>query len=190
MRWILMVLLLVSWPVVAAEELWRWVDEDGVIHYSDRPHPGAERVVLESAQSYRAPAQPARTEDGVAEEDDDADADGAAYSELRIVSPEPEETLWNIGTELDVRLSISPAMSQAHQLRIYLDGSRVEDVPQGRSQFTLGEVYRGEHTLRAAIVDENGRELASSDPVVFYVQQASLQNPNRPGRAVPGPGND
>lgn len=186
MRWILMVLLLVSWPVVAAEEMWRWVDEDGVVHYSDRPHPGAERVQLEAAQSYQAPVLPPRAEDRPGEENGDVDG-GTAYSELRIVSPASEETLWNIGTELDVRLSISPGLAPGHQLRIYLDGNRVEDVPQGRSQFTLGEVYRGEHTLRATIVDGNGRELVSSEPVVFYVQQASLQNPNS-NRAFPRPG--
>lgn len=191
MRWILMALLLASWPVAAAEEMWRWVDEDGVIHYSDRPHPGAERVQLESAQSYQAPASPDRDEARPGrngEENGDGNDNGVTYSELRIVSPESEETLWNIGGELDVQLSISPGLAPGHQLRVYLDGSRVEDVPQGRSQFTLGEVFRGEHTLRAAIVDENGEELVSSDPVVFYVQQASLQNPS-PGRAFPGPGN-
>jgi len=191
MRWILMVLLFVSWPAAAAEEMWRWVDEEGVVHYSDRPHPGAERVVLESAQSYKPPALPSRTagQPGEAEGEAEGNGDGTAYTELRVVSPEPEETLWNIGGELEVQLSISPRLAQGHRLRVYLDGSRVEEAPEGRTRFTLGEVFRGEHTLRAAVVDQDGQEVVSSDPVVFYVQQASLQNPSS-NRAFPGPGNN
>ena len=30
----------------AAQEAYRWVDEDGVVHYSDRPREGAEAIVL------------------------------------------------------------------------------------------------------------------------------------------------
>ena len=30
----------------AAQEAYRWVDEDGVVHYSDRPRKGAESIVL------------------------------------------------------------------------------------------------------------------------------------------------
>lgn len=189
MRWILMALLFVSWPVAAAEEMWRWVDEEGVVHYSDRPHPGAERVLLESAQSYKPPALPSRADARSGETEAEGSGDGVAYTELRVVSPEPEETLWNIGGELEVQLSISPGLAQGHQLRVYLDGSRVEEVPEGRTRFTLGEVFRGEHTLRAAVVDQDGQEVVSSDPVVFYVQQASLQNPSS-NRAFPGPGSN
>jgi hypothetical protein len=62
---------------------------------------------------------------------------------------------------------------------VSLDGQRVE-TPPGATQFTISEVFRGEHRLSVSVVDENGRELVSSEPVTFYVQQVSLQNPNRP----------
>jgi hypothetical protein len=41
-------------------------------------------------------------------------------------------------------------------------------------------VFRGAHTLTAAVVDGEGRELAASAPVQFFVQQTSVQNPNNP----------
>ena len=34
----------------SAAELWRWKDADGVVHYSDRPVPGAERIDVRSNQ--------------------------------------------------------------------------------------------------------------------------------------------
>jgi hypothetical protein len=37
---------------------YRWVDAQGVVHYSDTPHPGAQVIQLPSAQTYRAPPPP------------------------------------------------------------------------------------------------------------------------------------
>ena len=38
----------------AAEETWMWTDEEGVVHYSDRPQPGAELVVLDEPNSSQS----------------------------------------------------------------------------------------------------------------------------------------
>lgn len=187
MRWILMVLLGFYAAGIAANEMWRWVDERGVVHFSDRPHPGAERVDLQPAQTFTAPAipPPAPVESAAA-----AGAQGAAaaYARLSIVAPAAGETLWNIGGELNVQLAVEPEIARNHELRLFLNGERVEGIPQGAAQFTIGDVFRGENTLRASIVDAQGRELVSSRAVVFYVQQTSIQNPARGVRPQPRPG--
>jgi hypothetical protein len=176
MRWMWMVLLLPMSAGAVAGEMWRWVDANGVVHFSDRPHPGAERVELGSAQSYTAPAIPPPRREQPEQEGEPA----SLYSRLSIVSPSEGETLWNIGGELNVQIALEPLLASGHQLRIFLDGSQVEGVPQGATQFTIGEVFRGERTLRASIVDAQGRELVSSETVTFFVQQTSVLNPNRP----------
>lgn len=174
MRWIWMLMLLCLSTGAAANDMWRWVDERGIVHYSDRPHPGAERVDLGPAQSYTAPALPPPRP----VEDAEPREPVAAYSRLSIVAPGEEEVLWNIGGELNVQIALEPRLANGHQLRLYLDGNPVAGVPQGPSQFTIGEVYRGEHTLRASIVNASGRELASSDTVTFFVQQTSILSPS------------
>lgn len=187
MRWTWIVLLWVVAANATASEMWRWVDERGVVHYSDRPHPGAERVDVQPAQSYDTPpvtAAPPRTR----EQPEPPAAASANYSRLSITAPREDEMLWNIGGELTVQLAVEPALQPGHELQIFLDGVRVAEVPQGQSQFTISEVFRGERQLRAVIVDERGRELASSATIRFYVQQASLLNPNRPGRPAAGGG--
>lgn len=176
MRWIWMLLLLVFAAGAVAGQMWRWVDANGVVHYSDRPHPGAERVDIAPAQSYTPPAIPAPRPD----ESEQPRDPGAPYTRLSIVSPAEGETLWNIGGELNVELAIEPQLANGHQLRIFLDGNQVAGVPQGPSQFTIGEVFRGERQLRASVVDERGRELVSSATITFYVQQTSVLNPSRP----------
>jgi hypothetical protein len=160
----------------AETETWRWVDERGVVHYSDRPHPGAERVDLRSVQSYEAPRLPDRGADGNGEGTDLENP----YRRVAILQPGAGETLWNIGGRLDVQLDIDPSVRGAHRLQVRLDGEPVPGVPEAGTQFTIGNVFRGAHTLTAAVVDAEGRELAASAPVQFFVQQTSVQNPNNP----------
>ncbi len=164
-----------------ATELWRWVDDNGVVHYSDRPFPGAEKVTVGGAQTFSAPAVPRST----AEQEEGDGGDGAVYERFAITAPSAGETLWNIEGRLNVSLDVRPAIRGTHELRVLLDGQTV-DVPAAATSFTLGNVFRGEHTLRAALVDENGREVAATEPVTFYVRQTSLLNPNNPQTSPPG----
>ena len=183
MRLACFVLLILAAAGAGAAELWRWVDDRGVVHYSDRPVPGAEQVTISGAQTFSAPAMPAETGDG----DDGGQADGSVYRQLAIVQPAQDETLWNIEGRLDVRVAVDPVIQGRHSLQVFLDGQRVEDIPPDATAFTLGNVFRGEHTLTASIVDEAGRQLVSSAPVKFFVQQTSLNNPNNPNNNPPRP---
>ena len=40
--------------------VYKWVDENGVVHYSDQPHPNAQKMQVQEAQTYTAPALSAR----------------------------------------------------------------------------------------------------------------------------------
>jgi hypothetical protein len=159
---------------MALAQAYRWVDENGVVHYSDRPQAGAEEVELESGPAVSTPA-PRRTPASRRGPEDDQAVDAAArYDALEIATPAAEETLWNIGGVLNVSLDLQPALKQGHQLRVYFDGN-----PQAvnSTQFQLQEVYRGVHNLQAEVLDENGQLLIRSQPSRFYVQQTTIVNP-------------
>lgn len=173
----LFTLLLLCLCAQAAGAAYRWVDESGQVHYSDRPREGATRIELGGAQTYqgpRAPAtRPASTQEGGATP---PAAPAEIYTSLRVVRPGPEETYRNIGGQLPVTLSLSPALKPGHSVRVYYDGGQVTAWPEKMLSFTLTDIYRGEHNLRAAIVDAQGREVASSESTTFYVHQTSIQN--------------
>jgi hypothetical protein len=159
---------------MALAQAYRWVDENGVVHYSDRPQAGAEEVPLESAPAVSRPAPrriPASRRTSEGEQATDA---AARYDALEIATPAAEETLWNIGGVLNVSLDLRPALQRGHQLRVYFDGN-----PQAvnSTQFQLQEVYRGVHNLQAEVLDENGQLLIRSQPSRFYVQQTTIVNP-------------
>ena len=57
MRAILFILLWVACAAAFSATVYRWVDENGVTHYSDQPHEGAEKVTVSAPQTYSAPRQ-------------------------------------------------------------------------------------------------------------------------------------
>lgn len=165
-------------------DVYRWVDENGQVHFSDRPREGAERVELQEPQTFSAPAsrRPPRTPDNSS-----ADQAPFSYETLAITSPGQEETLWNIEGQLDVSMRLSPRLQRGHELRLYLDGQQVEQLQAGSTRVRLTDVYRGNHSLRAEVVDAGGRTLIQSEPVNFFVRQTSVQNPNNPNAPRPTP---
>src|SRR5260370_5637988 len=42
-----------------AATVYKWVDENGIVHYSDQPHPNAQQVGVQPAQTYKAGDIPA-----------------------------------------------------------------------------------------------------------------------------------
>src|SRR5215813_14419598 len=56
MRRLAFTLLLLVCSVALAATVYRWVDEDGVVHYSDQPHPNAEKMQVHAAQTYKPSA--------------------------------------------------------------------------------------------------------------------------------------
>lgn len=170
-------LLLLGTLSLSAQEVYKWVDENGVTHYSDQPVPGAERVRIETRPSPRssAPRTPSRAPLSAPPGNrQPAQNEPFSYQSLSFTQPAAEQTLWNIGGTLTVRLSLQPGLRSGDQLRLYFDG---EARTVNGLQVQLDEVWRGTHNLQAEVVDANGELMIRSEPLRFYVQQTSVLNP-------------
>ena len=152
-----------------ADGAYKWVDKDGVVHYSDVPSEGAEVVNISEysrstgARIYTQPTDTANT--GSAEETP------FRYESLSVSAPGPEETLWNIEGVLNVSLNLTPALQPGHEVRVYFDGER--RAVQG-SSFQIENVFRGVHNIQAEVVDDTGKLMIRSKPNRFYVQQNTV----------------
>jgi hypothetical protein len=152
-------------------QAYRWVDEDGVVHFSDRPVEGAERIFLPeqnrgTRRVFAPPPAPTRNNDAA-----ESQPEVFAYESIEIVAPAPEETLWNIESVLNVSLRVVPALRQGDQVRVYFDGDA--RVVNGTT-FQIEEVYRGVHNIQVEIIDSTGKLMVRSLPNRFYVQQNSI----------------
>jgi hypothetical protein len=183
MRILILILLAVS-SIAVANEVYRWVDKDGQIHYSDRPHEGAEMVTLPSAQTFSMPA----SQTGQRTQDKQKDKQAAdLYSSVAIVSPGSDEVLWGTDGTVKVSASVQPQLRRGHKLMIYLDNRAVASLTGTQREAELTDVFRGEHTLRSEVADSTGSVVAKSDSVSFTVKQTSIQNPNNPNIPRSGP---
>ena len=160
----------------AGTTLYKWVDPDGVTHYSDRPEAGSQRVQIGAPQSYKPAATTARPQPPTVAPR--RDAGPAAYTRVAIDSPTPGRVFLNEGNNIGVSAAVEPQLAPGHRLWFVLDGQRVE----GKSTTELNavlEVGRGEHTVAVTIADEYGNELVSSEPVAFVMRLPSVVNPPR-----------
>lgn len=156
-------------------QAYRWVDEDGVVHFSDRPREGAERIILPSDNRVTRSVAPTSVAAAATRTSDDgqaAEPAGFRYESLAVASPAAEETLWNIAGILNVSLDLQPGLQDGHQIRVFFDGNARD--PIMTTTFQVEEVWRGVHNIQAEVVDATGKLMIRSQPNRFYVQQSSI----------------
>lgn len=175
MRATLLLLAFLAVPAFAAQVVWKWVDERGVTHYSDRAVPGATRVEIASGNrsdanttpSFSSPSSPSTSNE----------PSGPAYRNFEIWKPSEGEAIINTGGQVSVNIRVDPGLQAQHSLHLYLDGRLVEGFPANASSYELKEVPRGMHRAIAVINNERGVRLQETAPVSFMVRQESAAQP-------------
>ena len=156
----------------ATADVWRWVDDNGVVHFSDTPVEGAERIdVSEASRTTGARVYTPPPQVGAGDEPAPEVEEEFRYESLTVASPAAEETLWNIEGTLNVSLALTPGLQSGHQVRVYFNG---EPRMVNSTSFTINEVWRGVHNIQAEVLDETGKLMIRSQPNRFYVQQNTV----------------
>jgi Domain of unknown function (DUF4124) len=171
MRWKLFTLMLLACPLAFAGPIYKWVDENGVIHYSDQPHENAQKIHLGAPQTYKATQY--------AESGGAASAAQQLSYKCAVTSPTDQQTFANT-TTVGVIAQVDPPPGEDAQMFVMLDGVMVTGQPTTGGQFTLNNVDRGEHNLSIVLRDAAGKVACQSGGVTFFVRQASLLNPTNP----------
>lgn len=181
--------LLCMWLAMSAAgaaEVYRYVDPENGVTFSDTPRPGAERIVIPEAR--RVPAatvpDPARAP---ASTSDVPTGTAAGYTDVRITDPVDEDTVRDNSGNLIVSVATSPALQTefGHRLQLLLDGAPVEIGTA--SNFALSGVERGSHTLEARVLGLDDAPLATSPAVTFYLHRASKLFRQPPSKPAPKP---
>jgi hypothetical protein len=174
MRAIVFTLLSVLCTAAFAATVYKWVDENGITHYSDQPHENAQKVTVAQPQTYKAPKLPAEQASAAA-----PPKVAPPYSSCAIAQPANEDTFPN-ATSVDAAVVTNPAVRSGDEVVLLLDGSRVTNFPPGGGGATISPVERGTHSLQAIIRDGNGQVVCQSANITFTVLQPSILNPANP----------
>ncbi len=147
--------------------IYKWVDDQGKVHYSDKVQKGAEEVNLPAAVTYTPPKIGTSSDD---EKPDTADqpVEKQGYTEMTIVQPKMNETIRSNSGDVPVSIDLKPGLQRGDTITLYLDG---KEVLKGSTQttVTLTGIDRGSHTLRATVFDKNGVAVISSRSVIFHL---------------------
>jgi len=177
MRGYLFTLISLACSLAVAATVYKWVDENGVVHYSDQPHPNAQKVNVPGAQTYRAPETPAAASAPLAPS---PEAAPPSYAGCAIAQPADDETFQNLES-LTVIVRTDPALHPGDQVSLTIDGAPVKGATGG--QFVISPVERGTHVVQAVVRDSGGGLMCQTPPVTFHVHQPNLFTP----RPAPAP---
>src|ERR1700760_839960 len=132
--------------------LYKWTDAQGVVHYSDSPQPGAQKIEVQAAQTYKAPAPPANAAYGPGSAAASRTAGQPGGYTCSIASPQPDQSFFSPDS-IAVSVSVSPAMQDGDQLQVTVDGAAV---PPTIDQVIIQQPARGAHTVSATVRGADG----------------------------------
>lgn len=154
-------------PLSIQAEVYRWVDAEGRVHFSDQRIPGADRLDVETGKQTQPPP-------ALGPSSPDEPYPGP-YAQIAILTPTGDQTLPDPAQGVAVSLHLEPALIEGHQLRLLLDG-QVMVLDRNQTQFRLKGLEAGRHRLQLQIWGPGDRIVAQSAPRVF-----ELKLPRAPG---------
>jgi hypothetical protein len=177
MRQLCSFLLIALAFAASAAETWRWKDANGVVHYSDRPVPGAERVFV-APPPKSGEASTAAPRSNPPPTDAPQAPTVVPYLRCDVTAP-ANDTVFNLVHSVAVTLVIEPWLQAGHRAQVMLNGQVYTDWPAGQASHTMSNLYRGSYTLSVRVLDAAGRPLCSGAATTFHVRQPSLLMPGR-----------
>jgi hypothetical protein len=167
--WIALGLSALISPVLAAV-VYKWVDADGVVHFSDQPVPGAEKITTTGGSTRGILSQPMPGGRSAPDKPKPHPVQHATIS-----SPAPDQTFTG-GEQVSASLSVDPALAPGQTVSWTLNGAQVGE-SSNATQLMLPDLPRGTYTIAATVSDSGSGETISADPVTFNVVRPSVLSP-------------
>ncbi|MDE2235727.1 MAG: DUF4124 domain-containing protein [Gammaproteobacteria bacterium] len=173
-----MILALGATTTGRSDQVYKWVDAQGNVHYTDHPHPGAQKVLLPKTQTYQPPSMEGAGNTAASQPSPPpvAGASTTAYKQFSISSPADKATLWYVD-QVPVSVDLSPALHNGDTLTFHLDEKSIG--PTTQTMVTFKDVPRGEHSVSVTLNSANGAS-QTAGPVTFFVRQKTIISPKPP----------
>ncbi|WP_133127299.1 DUF4124 domain-containing protein [Legionella nagasakiensis] len=177
MKILLLCFLIMISPLQA--QIYKWTDSSGNVHFSDKPHPGAEKVELPEVQTFSSPL-PSPDSPSLADEATESLTD---YT-ITILAPKDQETIRNNQGYVAVNIQLEPELKTGDKLQMIFDGMPLGE-PQATTVFALRDMNRGSHTLAVQVVNEKSKVLKTSDTITIFMHRprVGMVPQTRPARA-------
>jgi len=164
---------LLTLSVVWAADIWKVVDENGNVVYTDQPpRDGSTPMDLPELSVIETDIQVKPTPAGVEEVKTLTSLElRKLYRDFRITRPLPEETFWGTASTVVVTWGSNTPLTPDLSVRLFVDGEVQVAPATGGVSLTL---ERGEHNVSAELRDAGGRRIIRTKSVTFFVKQNSV----------------
>lgn len=168
-------------------QVYKHVDEDGNVTFSDRNQPNATPVEINTTNTSTPPSVQAYPLPGSNDAATEAGTDAAAGYEVTITSPANETIIPRGPGNFTVTSTVTPSLSNGHLLQLMMDGAPREQ-PNSYGTWALSNVFRGDHKLEVSVVTKTGETVSTSEPITVSVFRPSSNfNNNNRNRPRPTP---
>ena len=145
-------------------QVYKQVDEDGNITYTDQPDSASDTATLAKLSPLnQIPTLLAETADGETEL-------FAGYNSALIVSPENDSIIPHSQISIVIQLSLSPHLQAGHRVQFWFDGAP-QDQPVAATGYQIDNIERGSHSLSARVLNAQGQLLISTASVEVHVKR-------------------
>lgn len=160
-------LLIALWSSIAVGQVYKVLQDDGTVLYTDDPVEGSEPIEFNDATQNvsTALARPMPPQPQGQTEKKQPDY------QVSISSPAPEATIRDNSGNVTIRAQKTPPNAPARYQLIF-DGEARQTNTSG--VFALTGVNRGAHEYQVNLLDNKGKTLASTQSQTLYLHQASV----------------
>lgn len=178
MKYFFVFLLLIS-HVAYADQVYKQLDKNGNIIYSDQPL-DKNATTVGNLNANIAPSSNANTDNADTTQQANVATTSITdqpYTRFAIQSPADEESIQNQPT-ITVKFDVVPALKKGDKIQAYLDGNPWDQAfPSNTLTFTIPD--RGTHYIYAELLDKDSRPIMKTKSITIYVHQASIGNQKR-----------
>lgn len=176
---IALLLVIMAGPVTA--QVYKTVDEDGNVTYTDQPPgDGSQPIELKPLSIIEAPIYEKREK----VTDENVEVEGGEKMSLRdlrknfrdfaIVAPKSEESVWRPERLITVAWNVGHQLQPGMNVTVSVDG--VKRTPSSAKIIPVTGLERGEHTVTAELKDAKNRRIATAGPVTFFIRRPGIYN--------------
>lgn len=166
----LFLLPLLAYGGLTQAEIYRWVNDNGDVEYSDQYREGAEKVKVAPVTTVQMP-KPSDIPPPAASAEPEKER--AIYQQLSFTFPEAESAFHSGNGNISVMFESKPNLRPGHSYRVRLDG-QVAGITEATT-LELQNVDRGTHTLVLEVIDSSSL-LQSSEPLTFTLHRPTVPN--------------
>lgn len=150
-----------------AQEVYKTVDEMGNIIYSDTPQ-GESEVVDTDLKNVHPPTK------ALPRTDSSSPSDKNVRYNIRLTTPQNNQQFGPQIKTIDIGVTLDSTLREGHSLAFYIDGKKVAQSSRALStSVSITRQMRGQNSISAAIIDQNGKRLETSNTSIIHVIRAN-----------------